>query len=209
MLHEIMAVFGARNQERTMVERATVLVERHRRACRGFTAVVRDVPAHRWAGPTPCREWDAGALVEHVIGFHEYLLLRPLGVRAERPREGPAPRWLATRDAIERALAHPALSTPVDYFDGPARRPVDLLDAITGDVLIHTWDLARAVGVADDLDDELCSLAYDAALSAPAADGTGLFAPALPVSADATTRDRLLARRGRDPAWSPETVTEP
>ncbi|MDQ1466873.1 MAG: hypothetical protein QOH10_1288, partial [Actinomycetota bacterium] len=57
------------------------LVVRHRRACDGFAGVADRVPAERWTAATPCSEWDARALVEHVIGFHEFLLLRPLGVR--------------------------------------------------------------------------------------------------------------------------------
>lgn len=192
-----------------MGEPAGVLVERHGRACRGFTVVVDDVAPGGWAVLTPCTEWDAGALVEHVIGFHEFLLLRPLGVRARRPREDPAARWRATHVAIGQALAQPALLEPVDYFDAQARRPVDVLDAITADVVIHTWDLGRAVGVDPALDGELLARAYDTARAADAAHGGGLFAPAVPVSSGATMQDRLVALRGRDPAWSPTTGAEP
>ncbi len=192
-----------------MGEAVETLVGRHRRACQGFADVVKQVPAGRWAAPTPCSEWDAAALVEHVIGFHEFLLLRPLGVRAHRPRTGPAPRWLATQAAIEEALALPALATPVDFFDGQARRPGDVLGAITGDVLVHTWDLARAVGVRDQLDEALCSLAYDAVRANGAPDGSGMFAPPVPIGSGASTQDRLLALRGRDPAWRPATELTP
>ena len=82
---------------------------RHRAAVRGFTRTVEGVPDEAWRRPTPCTEWDAGALVEHVIGFHEFLLLGPLGVRAHRPRVGSRPRWLATDraggDAASAAVA--------------------------------------------------------------------------------------------------------
>jgi uncharacterized protein (TIGR03086 family) len=192
-----------------VVQSPRLLIEHHRRACRGFTDVVRDAPADRWAAATPCSEWDARALVEHVIGFHEFLLLRPLGVRAQRPREGPAARWLATHAAIERALAEPGLNAPIGYFDGHTRRPRDVLAAITSDVLIHTWDLARSVGVPERLDDELCGLALDGARAAGPADESGLFAPAVPVASDATTPQRLLGLRGRDPTWRPPTVVRP
>jgi uncharacterized protein (TIGR03086 family) len=186
------------------------LAERHRRACRGFTAVVQAVPADSWAAPTPCSEWDARALVEHVVGFHEFLLLRPLAVRAERPREGPAERWAATELAIDRALTHPGLSLQVAYFDGDTRRPVDVLGAITGDVVIHTWDLARAVGAPEELDADLCAIALDAAQATMGASGrSGLFDPPVPIGSDASTQDRLLAGRGRDPQWRPPTLTGP
>ncbi len=181
-----------------------LLVARHLRACRGFTEVVLTVPGTGWVVSTPCAEWDAAALVEHVIGFHEFLLLRPLGVRAHRPRTGPAARWLASERGIQEALSHPALDAPGDYFDGQTRRPRDVLGTITDDVLIHTWDLARAVGASEGLDDELCSRAYDAARANTPGDGSDLFAPAVPIRSSASTQDRLLALRGRDPTWRPE-----
>jgi uncharacterized protein (TIGR03086 family) len=146
--------------------------------------------------------------VEHVIGFHEFLLLRPLGVGAERPREGPAARWAATELAIELALGHPGLSRQVAYFDGDTRRPVDVLGAITGDVVIHTWDLARAVGAPERLDADLCATALDAARATTgASDRSGLFAPPIPTRPDASTQDCLLALRGRDPQWCPAALT--
>ena len=193
-----------------MGEPGRVLTERHRRSCQGFGAVVEAVPADGWAAPTPCSEWDARALVEHVIGFHEFLLLRPAGVRAERPREGTAARWAATELAIELALGHPGLSRRVAYFDGDTRRPVDVLAAITGDVVIHTWDLARSVGAPEELDADLCATALDAApATLGASDRSGLFAPPVPIGSDASTQDRLLAVRGRDPHWRPSTLTGP
>ena len=30
----------------------------------------------RWDRPSPCADWDARGVVEHVIGFHEVLVLR-------------------------------------------------------------------------------------------------------------------------------------
>ena len=136
------------------------------------------------------------------------MLLRPLGVRAERPRDRPAERWAATELAIELALGHPGLSRQVAYFDGDTRRPVDVLGAITGDVVIHTWDLARAVGAPERLDADLCATALDAARATMgASDPSDLFAPPIPIRSDASTQDRLLALRGRDPQWRPATLT--
>ena len=180
------------------------VVAEHARACQGFSTVVRQVPEDGWTTPTPCSEWDARALVEHVIGFHEFLLLRLVGVRAERPREGTAARWLATAVAIDAALRHPRLREEAAYFDGDTRRPLDVLGAITADVAIHTWDLARSVGAPDRLDRDLCSAALGAAqATAAAADRSDLFAPPVPIRSDASPQDRLLALRGRDPAWRP------
>ena len=180
-------------------------VERHRRALLGFTVVVQTVGDGGWARSTPCPAWDAGALVEHVIGFHEFLLLRPLGVRAQRPRAGPRQRWLATDTAIRAALADPAvLGSPAGYFDGATRRPVELLPALATDTLVHTWDLARAVGAPDRLDDDCCRLAFgEASQRAGPQQPSAMFASEVAVPGDAPVQDRLLGLLGRDPAWRP------
>jgi len=180
-------------------------IERHGRALTGFTAVVDQVTDDGWSRPTPCAEWDARALVEHVIGFHEFLLLRPLGLRAHRPRTMPAARWHATEHALRRAHADPVrLEEPAETFDGAARRPSDVLDALATDTLIHSWDLARAVGAPDRLDRALCERAYDEVSSAAAGWAeSGLYAPPVLVAPDADLQDRLLGLTGRDPGWRP------
>ena len=170
----------------------TDAVARHERACAGFSRVV-DAGSGRWDSPSPCTEWDARGVVEHVIGFHEVLVLRPSGVKAHRPREGTEARWAATRDAILAALAG-------DVPDDIAR----LLPALTTDVVVHTWDLARAVGADVALDPELC----ERALRALASNEGGLpssemFGARVPVADDAPVQDRLLGLYGRDPGWRP------
>ena len=77
-----------------------------------------------------------------------------------------------------------------------------MLGALTTDVLVHTWDLARAAGVEPALDAELVSAAVDAL-----GDGTTLpadmYAPPVAVPDEADLTNRLIARCGRDPGWSP------
>ena len=182
---------------------STTEADDHRAALAGFTAVVRQVPADAWQVPTPCTEWDAAALVEHVIGFHQFLLLTPLDVRAHRPRTGSLARWLATEQAILPVLDdQDMLGRPASFFDGATRRPRDLLPALADDTLVHTWDLARAVGLPDHLDAAACARAF-ANARGRATDGLGsdLYAPPIGVPAAAPVQDRLLGLLGRDPRW--------
>ncbi len=97
-------------------------------------------------------------MLEHVIGFHDVLLLRPLGCKPDRPRDDPRRRWELTvqrlgeafsrEDLFERVLEVPAVGNdPAAHVDARA-----LVPALTRDVLVHTWDLARAVGADDRLD---------------------------------------------------------
>jgi uncharacterized protein (TIGR03086 family) len=135
------------------------LVEHHRRACDEFLRVARAVPDDRWSAPTPCTEWDARAVVEHVIGFHDFLLLRPLGVRANRPRQGEAARWEATSTALFEALSGDgALDRELEMLSGEMSSPRRMLPTLTTEVLVHTWDLGVATGVDRLLEPDLTQL---------------------------------------------------
>jgi uncharacterized protein (TIGR03086 family) len=178
------------------------LVSRHRRACDGFSRVADAFAAEQWSLPTPCTEWDARALVEHVIGFHEFLILRPLGIRANRPRDDAAARWRATADALFAYLeTDGALDRSTELPGGGRTSPRQMLGALTTDVLVHTWDLARAGGFEPRLDRDLCERAYDAAHAAGLGRDDGMFAPEVGVAPDADAATRLVALSGRDPAW--------
>jgi uncharacterized protein (TIGR03086 family) len=180
------------------------LVRRHRQASDWFARVAHAVPAEAWSARTPCTEWSARDLVEHVIGFHEFLLLRPLGVRAQRPRDDPAARWDATALALFGALeVDGALDRATDLPGGGTSAPRTMLGTLTTDVLVHAWDLARAAGLAVDLDEELCSRAYASVSASAFPRDAAMFGPEVPVAADASAADKLVAFYGRDPAWKP------
>ena len=76
-----------------------------------------------------------------------------------------------------------------------------MLGALTTDVLVHTWDLARAGGIEPRLDRELCAAAYEAARSTPLNRDSGMIGAEIAVPADADIETRLIALYGRDPAW--------
>lgn len=179
------------------------LIEDHEEARQGFTRVVESVDSSRWGAPSPCPEWDARGVVEHVIGFHEMLLLKPLGVRADRPREDPVARWKATDAALTEALSSDGVLD--SEVEGPmgTTTPRSLLPALTGDVLMHAWDLGRAVGLDVELDPELSAAALEMGKkNADMLTSSGMFAAPVPVADDAPVQDRMLGQFGRDPAWS-------
>jgi uncharacterized protein (TIGR03086 family) len=131
------------------------------------------------------------------------LVLKPLGVRVERPRDDPAARWQATADALFSALSGDgALSTSVEVPGGRATELRHLVPTLTTDVLVHTWDLARAMGAPDDLDPELCEIAYErASKNREALRSSSMFGDEVPVPDDAPVQDKMLGLFGRDPAW--------
>src|SRR3954462_13203613 len=91
-------------------------VEQHLAVCRAFTAAV-ETANNRWTRPSPCTGWDARAVLEHVIGFHDVLVLRPLGAKPRRPAGDPEQRWALTDDAISSVLHRD------DLLEGPVDVP--------------------------------------------------------------------------------------
>src|SRR5438132_1606138 len=114
----------------------------------------------QWERPSPCEGWDARAVVEYVIGFHDVLILRPLDAVPERPKGEKRRRWEATDAALRRVLAAHSFDEPIEV---PAigKNPATMIDGrrllpmLSQDLLIHAWDLARAVGANDRVDDAL------------------------------------------------------
>jgi uncharacterized protein (TIGR03086 family) len=146
--------------------------------------------------------------LEHVIGFHDVLLLRPLGAKPDRPRDDPTRRWATTVDALECMFDRPGLFENVVDVPAIGRNPATQIDArllvpmLSQDVFIHTWDLARAVGADDRLDADLCAWFYGRL--PPDVDThvrSGMFAPPVEMPNDLDVQSRLLARLGRDPNW--------
>jgi uncharacterized protein (TIGR03086 family) len=142
-------------------------------------------------------------VVEHVIGFHDVLLLRPFGTKPSRPKGDPAARWAVTVEAILATLELPAVRDGDTDVPGAGAMDVGtVLPLLTTDVLIHTWDLSQAVGADVPLDAELCAIAYESgAAGADRRQASGMFAPPVPVPDGAGVTAKMLAIHGRDPAW--------
>lgn len=170
------------------------VVADHRAACDAFGAVVARA-GERWGAPSPCTEWDARGVLEHVIGFHDVLLLRPLDAKPARPKDDPERRWAVTVEALFDALGRPGV------LDEERR---SLLGVLTTDVLVHTWDLAKATGGEVTLDERLCQVGLERAVAHQGQfEASDMFGPPVAVAEDAPVQDRLLGFFGRDPHWSP------
>lgn len=82
--------------------------ELHLAVCRRFGDAVRSADG-KWDRLSPCVGWDARAVLEHVIGFHDVLLLRPLGLKPERPRDNTQRRWELTFHRLHEAFGREGL----------------------------------------------------------------------------------------------------
>jgi uncharacterized protein (TIGR03086 family) len=183
--------------------------DRHRQVCRTFGDEVSAV-GDQWRAQSPCSEWDARAVLEHVIGFHDVLLLRPLKAKPLRPKGDPVGRWEATFAALDQVLSR------ADLFDGIVDVPalggnppsqIDvarILPLLSLDVFVHTWDLGRAAGHEVTLDPDLCRRFLQGLPSdGTALSKTGMYNIPRSIPARSGAQAELLARLGRDPGWSP------
>jgi uncharacterized protein (TIGR03086 family) len=121
----------------------------------------------------------------------------------------PAPRQAAVAADFRRGVAKvlDALALP-GAQDRMCISPLgfewSLRDAVAGtfmDVLIHTWDLARATGQDEKLEPDLvdaCSAMFLPEIP-ELGRAAGIIGPAVDVGADASAQDRLLAAMGRRP----------
>ena len=177
------------------------------RAVAEFDARVRQIGDHQWQAATPDEDWTVRDLVNHLVG--EDLWAPPLlagstiaevGDRFEGDVRGAEPKaaWAAASAAAVRAVqADGAMGRIVhlSFGDFPGSEYTLQLFA---DHVIHAWDLARAVGADEHLDEELvacCANWFKTAEEAYRGAGAIAAPPPVPDRADAQTL--LLARFGR------------
>jgi uncharacterized protein (TIGR03086 family) len=159
-----------------------------------------------WHAPTPDTDWDVRALVAHVVEEQQWVpeLLSgrsmPVAEREIQPlRDDLRGEW----DLYSLAATTAWKNTPGDAkvqlsYDTVEAR--EYLREQVADVAIHAWDLARATGTDEHLDDELVEAVWS--VFAPQKDSlasTGLYASPVEVADDAPLQHRLLALTGRDP----------
>ncbi|MBV8934100.1 MAG: TIGR03086 family protein [Kutzneria sp.] len=151
--------------------------DRYRRTAADLLARIEATPAERWSAPSPCPGWTARDVVAHTINEQRRGLA---AVRGEQPRPlhgvgvadmGTLPEvaddadlaaaWREVSAAMAAAIDDPAcadvpLPTPV----GP--QPFSAVaELLPEDPLVHTWDLARAVGGDERLDEEVVAHCYE------------------------------------------------
>lgn len=182
------------------------IAERYRKVAGQFTRRAEAVPDGAWDNPSPCEGWVARDVVGHLVDWVPAFMRTYAGV--ELPTgppvdEDPVGAWAALCDAIQATLEDH--ETAAWEFDGPTGRATveQAVDQfVTGDVLVHTWDLARATGLDEVLDAEEVHRMfegmepYDEALRA-----SGHYGPRVEVPADADEQTRLLAFMGRRPEF--------
>ena len=120
--------------------------------------------------------------------------------------DDPVAAWTGIDHQVRALLEDPASEdVPFSHEHIPELPLPAMVDQFfTSDVVFHTWDLARATGQDDRLDEDFIAAAL-AGMSAQEEfiRGSGQFGQRQPVPADATTQEKFFAFIGRDPRWTP------
>ena len=156
--------------------------------------VMSQVGDDDWAKETPCDGWTVRELVDHAMHW------QGRGGEVFGAGVGADADWASLKPALAGALADPANLEGTAAALGDTPKPA-VAGLITADLLVHSWDLARSIGV-------------DATLPEAAAESTlmglqrlpeemlrsdRMFGAAVEVADDASAQDRLIAFVGRNP----------
>jgi uncharacterized protein (TIGR03086 family) len=165
-----------------------------RQAAEKWTEVSAQVGDDDWGKPTPCEGWTVRDLVDHAMHW-QAMGGGLLGAGTE-----PGNDWETVKPALSAALDDPSnLEGTAPQFNNMPKHQV--LGFVIGDLLIHSWDLARSIGA----DDTLPEAAVEATLMGlgnvpdEMLRGENMFGTPLEVADDASAQDKLIAFAGRQP----------
>jgi uncharacterized protein (TIGR03086 family) len=175
--------------------------DRYARVAGGFETKLVGVSADRWSSRSPCAEWTARDVALHVINTHRRVRAALGDVPAEEvdPDADLRAAWSSATEAVRTALTDQSQASRTVggmFGEQPFESLVSRL--LCTDTLLHTWDLARATGQDDTLDEEAAEKALE--FLAPLDDAIrrpGGFAPKLDPPDGAGVQARLLAFAGR------------
>jgi uncharacterized protein (TIGR03086 family) len=184
----------------------------HRRALDVASKLIATIGPADLARPTPCTGWDLRALLEHAIGQNHGFAAAvegpdaPVSAYAGRPfePEDVEAKWTESAERLATAFAAAPLDRPIllAEFSAEQRFPVAMVVSFQLlDTVVHTWDIATALGQAFRPDDELAAATLAVAERVPTGEAReqpgAPFGPALRYdgSDDWTRALALLGRR--------------
>ncbi len=171
-------------------EKALVVAQR-------VVETIGDGDLHR---PTPCRDWDVAALADHLVDTIARLGAA-VGIQITVPDGGPIDQRIQqVTQPILAGWRRRGLTDDV-VFSGRCLPAHLALGILCLELVVHGWDFAVALGRSFEVSDAHAAHVLGQArqtLNAQSRAAAG-FDPPVPVPADATPLDQLIAFTGRDP----------
>ena len=172
-------------------------------AASGFASVLAQCSDEDLSRPSPCEGWTAKDIVDHVTGGPPYYAEAWGGQAPDVPDDADrATRYRAGYQALADTCRQPGvLEQMVASPLGDDKIPAGMMFGIlTSDTLIHTWDLARSIGIDVELDQDLLQRTWDGLIPIEAmVRRPDVFGPAVEIDKDASLQDRAMAWFGRHP----------
>jgi uncharacterized protein (TIGR03086 family) len=169
--------------------------------------IIEQVPQDRWHEPSPCAEWDARQVANHIIGENLWAgelfqgkTVAEVGGALDGDLTGddPAATYRRSVQLARQAVETPGAMEATCHLSFGDHSGADYASQLFMDTLIHGWDIARATGQEIRIDPELVApclpIAEELTRRFRAA---GVFGESLPVAADADPQTKLLALVGR------------
>jgi uncharacterized protein (TIGR03086 family) len=176
------------------------VIDRYTNLADQFGARVAAAADDAWDNPAPCEGWKARDVVTHVTETQRGMVESLTGSRpaaAEDPKADWETTYSAFKDAIQQPGAMDKL-VPGPFGEMPAGQVIGRF--LATDALVHTWDLARAVGGDERIDADAVTQAHsglkpmDAMIRQP-----GVFGPKVEPPAGADEQTQFLCFLGRQP----------
>lgn len=160
-----------------------------------FSARYDAMTADQASAASPCEGWTAQDVIDHAVGVQAAFLGPMLSADIAEGAD-----WPAVRDAIRAALGNEdALEGTTDMGPmGTVPKTVPFGIAAS-DLLVHAWDLARAIGADETLPEDAVAAAYaglqrfpEQMMRAPER-----FGAAIECAEDADLQTKMLSFAGR------------
>ncbi len=169
-----------------------------------YLAGVRD---DQWITPTPCREWNVGEIVNHVVSENLWAAelfqgktIQEVGNRLEGDLVGDDEIGAYTRSVAvaKAAVEAPGAMEATCHLSYGDETGAEYARQLFMDILVHGWDIGKATGQDARLDPDLVAACLPLAERLTAQwRSSGLFGEKLEVAADADPQTKLLALVGR------------
>jgi len=166
-----------------------------------FDAVVSASTDADWTAPSPCSEWTAAGVLDHVVETQRSFLTERGADIGEPPAGTPTEVWASHVTAVADATTDDDfVSSEYDGYFGRTTLADTLANFYGFDMIVHRWDLGRALGHDVTWDEpEMDRLEQAMAAFGDAIYSEGVCGPAVEVPANASRQDRILGRLGRRP----------
>jgi uncharacterized protein (TIGR03086 family) len=175
----------------------------------GFDHIICGVPSSAWDNSSPCSEWTARDVAGHAMGVVSNVGARAgVGEALDVFKDvgaiaGPNPyaAWYVIRNRTLDALDRPgALQRTFSSSLGDVVLD-DYILQMTVDLLVHSWDVARATGGDERLDPQLVEVAYARLkkMDPKVARAPGRYAEVVAVDGAKDLQTELLRFAGRQP----------